>query len=257
MVKLIAKDELQSKFDAVKKSLETVYHIGLGHRAERLEVDSLIPTIPFLEEDKLHLVMEKVMKEGYNVPVISLEHKGKFYIIDGHHRTYTFYVLNKKWIDSLVLEFPEDEEYRAVEEIRLGKMEVKSIGKPQTGSVAKDADETWERAGRMALYFEKIHGVEFTVVSKDVEVNRLVPTQPHVNLSGAKDRMDRNLPIICVECREKSYIVDGHDLAAVAHRDGTEKLNALILVPQQPIDFGMSETAKRWGLESLNDLKVK
>lgn len=257
MERLITQEELQSKFQSIKRSLETIYHVSLGQRNDIVEVERLIPTEPFLEEEKLHLVMDSVMNEGYSVPIVTMEHKGKFYIIDGHHRAYTLYLLGKKMIESIVLRFPEGEEYREVEEISLSDMKVKPIKKDGLGGAANDVHAMWEKAGKIALCFEKIHGVEFTVINKDVGVGSLVPTQPFVEASKLGSYVNREVPIICVEHSGKLYVLDGHNRAAVARREGMKTVGALILVPQQPVEFGIAKTAKSWGLESLNDLKVK
>jgi IMP dehydrogenase len=256
MTKLITREDLPSRVENVKKSLERVYHVKLKTREDILEVDGLIPTEPFLEDDKVKLVMDKVMKEGYNVPIIVLEHDKKSYIIDGHHRAYSYYVLKKSRIDAVVFEFPEEEEYRTVEEIGLGDMKAKSAHKVKPEGQG-NAHDMWEKAGKIALYFEKIHGVEFTVVSKDVEMSKLIPTQPTAESSKVDSYINKNVPIVCVEYDGKTYVVDGHNRAIVAQRGGASQISALILVPQKPIDFGIAHTSDRWGLKSLNDLKIK
>jgi IMP dehydrogenase len=256
MARLITKEDLPLRLKNVKKSLEKIYHVTLKSREDRLEVDDLIPTEPFLEDDKVRLVRDKVMKEGYNVPIIVLEHDKKLYIIDGHHRAYTFYVLKKTWIDAVVLEFPESEEYRIIEEIGLGEMRAKSAHKIKSDEPG-DSHEMWKRAGKIALYFEKIHGVEFTIVSKEVEISKLVPTQPTAESSKVGSYVNKNVPIVCIEYDGKTYVVDGHNRAVVTQKEGASEISALILVPQKPIDFGIARTSDRWGLKSMKDLKMR
>jgi len=63
----------------------------LGKRSkydfDDVPLEQLYPTEDFLENDKLALILMKVVKEGYDVPVITVDCGGEYFVLDGHHRS--------------------------------------------------------------------------------------------------------------------------------------------------------------------------
>jgi IMP dehydrogenase len=63
------------------------------------------------------------------------------------------------------------------------------------------------------------------------------------------------VPIVCVEYRERFYILDGHARAYKAKQMGLNWIRATVLMPAAPIDFGIVKTAEELDLRNL-DLEV-
>ncbi len=57
-------EDVPSRVDSVKCSLEIIYGTKLGVDLEDVPIDRLFPTEDFLENDKLALVLMKVVTEG-------------------------------------------------------------------------------------------------------------------------------------------------------------------------------------------------
>lgn len=261
MTKLITVQDLEQRFQNVKKSLELIYDLEFPIRKEKLDINNLIPTQPFLEKEKLKRVIKKSINENYYVPIIAMEHRGEFYIIDGHHRTYTSFILGKKEIDAIIMKFPDNKQYRILEKIKIGDMRIKLFKKK--GAVVETEVESieiikmWEKAGKTVLNFEKMHDIEFTIVNKKIPVKSLIPTQKFADVSKTEKFLNKDVPIICIEHDGKFYVVDGHNRAFVAKKENLSEINSLILVPERSVDFGIVKTAEKWGLRSLDDLIPK
>ncbi len=55
-----------------------------------------------MSEKKLLVVLQEIV-HGYDAPVIVLEHKGEYYILDGHHRAYARKKLGFSQVESIIL----------------------------------------------------------------------------------------------------------------------------------------------------------
>jgi CBS domain-containing protein len=111
-------------------------------------------------------------------------------------------------------------------------------------------------------FLETQNGVRMKITSADVPIDQLLPSQKEIymdELIGRQFEIKRGLnePLIVVK-RHKGYlIVDGHHRALAAKRLGLKSFKAIILEPNDlDVTFGLEKTAEKWGLKSLDDVKV-
>lgn len=111
-------------------------------------------------------------------------------------------------------------------------------------------------------FLEEQNGIKLKVVNKDVEVDRVIPTQKEVymdELVGRQYELKRGMiePLIVVERRNGYIVVDGHHRILAAKKMGMKTYKAIVLVPNDyDIKLGLEKTAERWGLKSLNDVSI-
>ena len=111
-------------------------------------------------------------------------------------------------------------------------------------------------------FMEKQNHVTMRIHNGEVPISEMIPTQKEVymdELVGRQYEIKRGLnePIIVIK-RHKGYlVVDGHHRIMAAHRLGMTTFNCIILEPSDlDITLGLEVTADRWGLHSLNDVKI-
>lgn len=111
-------------------------------------------------------------------------------------------------------------------------------------------------------FLEKQNGIRMKVVNKEVPVDMIIPTQKEVymdELIGRQYELKRGLnePLILVERIHGYLLVDGHHRVMAAKKLGVEKFNAVVLVPNDmDVRFGLEKTAEKWGLKSLDDVRI-
>lgn len=111
-------------------------------------------------------------------------------------------------------------------------------------------------------FLEEQNGIKLKVVNKDVEVDRVIPTQKEVymdELVGRQYELKRGMiePLIVVERRNGYIVVDGHHRVLAAKKMGMKTYKAIVLVPNDyDTKLGLEKTAERWGLKSLNDVSI-
>jgi len=111
-------------------------------------------------------------------------------------------------------------------------------------------------------FLEQQNGIHLKVVNGDVPVSELLPTQKEVfmdELVGRSYEIKRGLnePLIVVKRRRGYLVVDGHHRVMAAKRMGFATFNAVILAPDDlDVTLGLERTAERWGLRSLDDIKI-
>ncbi|MCL2786093.1 MAG: CBS domain-containing protein [Methanomassiliicoccaceae archaeon] len=111
-------------------------------------------------------------------------------------------------------------------------------------------------------FLEQQNGIHFKVVSGDVPLNELLPTQKEVfmdELVGRSYEIKKGLnePLIVVKRRRGYLVVDGHHRVMAARRMEYAAFNAVILEPDDlDVTLGLERTAERWGLRSLSDVKI-
>lgn len=108
---------------------------------------------------------------------------------------------------------------------------------------------------------ESIHEVELDEERREVEIEGLVPTQEKIyadELEGRSYELKRGLaePLIVIEKGSKRILVDGHHRAIAARRLGIESMDAYVIIVDSEVDLGMEETARKSGLETLDDIEV-
>lgn len=111
-------------------------------------------------------------------------------------------------------------------------------------------------------FLEQQNGLRFKVVNKDIGIDQIIPTQKEVymdELIGRQYELKRGLnePLIVVERRDGYLLVDGHHRMMAAKKLGLKDFKAIVLVPNDyDTKIGLEKTAERWGLHSLDDVKI-
>jgi IMP dehydrogenase len=84
----------------------------------------------------------------------------------------------------------------------------------------------------------------------------LVPTQSQVGKAQVDAIKTLLVPVVCVRYKGKYYVLDGHARSLRALQMGLESVDAMVLFPETPIDYGVAKTAKEMNLKSLKDIKT-
>ena len=111
-------------------------------------------------------------------------------------------------------------------------------------------------------FLEETNGIKMKVANRDIEVDRVVPTQKEVymdELVGRQYELKRGMiePLIVVERRNGYIVVDGHHRILAAKKMGMKTYKAIVLIPNDyDVKLGLEKTAERWGLRTLDDVKI-
>ena len=111
-------------------------------------------------------------------------------------------------------------------------------------------------------FLEETNGIKMKVENKDVEIDRIVPTQKEVymdELVGRQYELKRGMiePLIVVQRRYGYVVVDGHHRIMAAKKMGMKTYKAIVLVPNDYDEkLGLEKTAEKWGLKTLDDVNI-
>ena len=111
-------------------------------------------------------------------------------------------------------------------------------------------------------FLETQNGIRLRATTQDVPTELARPTQKEVyrdELIGRQYELKRGLnePLIVVKRQNGYLIVDGHHRAMAAKELGAKTFRAIVLEPNDMnVSLGLEKTADRWGLHSLNDVKI-
>ena len=111
-------------------------------------------------------------------------------------------------------------------------------------------------------FLEKQNNIHMTVVDADIPISEVLPSQKEVfmdELIGRQYEMKRGLnePLIVIKRMNGYLVIDGHHRAMAAKMMGAKTLKAIVLEPDQMgIKLGLEKTAEKWGLRSLEDVRV-
>ncbi|MBO4503174.1 MAG: CBS domain-containing protein [Candidatus Methanomethylophilus sp.] len=111
-------------------------------------------------------------------------------------------------------------------------------------------------------FMEKQNNVTMRIHNGEVPIAQMIPTQKEVymdELVGRQYEIKRGLnePIIVIKRRNGFLVVDGHHRIMAAHRLGLTNFNCIILEPNDmDVHLGLEITAEKWGLHSLDDVKI-
>jgi len=249
-IELASLEDVPDRVDSVKCSLEIIYGVKLGVALEDVPIARLFPTEDFLENDKLGLVLMKVVTEGYSVPIIAVRRGENFFVLDGHHRSYVSRKLLRKSIKANVLSFPDGACYRDVVKRSLDDLPIKEVAEIDDTIV-----RAWQRTLSILKHYEAMYNIPFFMSVERVFLKDLVATQAYVGRTQVEAIKKLLVPIVCVEHRERFYILDGHARAYKAKQMGLKWIRATVLMPAAPIDFGIVKTAEELDLRNL-DLEV-
>ena len=123
---------------------------------------------------------------------------------------------------------------------------------------------TPEKVAKLSRTLTDLHGVELTQERRSVALGELVPTQAEVyadELDGRRYELERGLaePLVVIDAGGDDgtlYLADGHHRALAADRLGIDEMDAYVIVPAEPLELGMAQTAAEQGLASIDDISV-
>ncbi|MFP4590087.1 MAG: CBS pair associated ParBc domain-containing protein [Halobacteriales archaeon] len=121
---------------------------------------------------------------------------------------------------------------------------------------------TPEKVSKLKRTLERIHSLEFRDERRRIVVDDLVPTQTRVyadELEGRQYELERGLdePLVVIDVDGRLLLADGHHRALAAKRLEVDELEAyVIVVDDTDVELGMEKTARREGLESVDDIEV-
>jgi IMP dehydrogenase len=111
-------------------------------------------------------------------------------------------------------------------------------------------------------FLERQNGLRMRIVNMEIPIDMALPTQKEVymdELIGRQYEIKRGLnePLIVVKRNNGYLIVDGHHRVMAAKRLGAKTFNAIVLEPNDlDVKIGLERTAEKWGLHSLDDVKI-
>ena len=250
-IELSTWESVPRKTESLKKSLEIIYGVNLKTDSFDIPLDRLYPTEDFLENDKLALVFKKIVMEDYDVPIIGVEHGHDYFVLDGHHRSFIAKKLQRKTVKATVFRFPEGTSYRDAPKSSIEDLPIREVSAIEDSIV-----KAWGRILNILKQYEALYHMHFYMKKRRIFLTELSPTQPEV-LKTQVDAITRLLvPIVCIEHGERYYILDGHARCLRAKQLGLESIQAMILLPQVHVDFGIVKTAREMKLENLENITI-
>jgi hypothetical protein len=251
-IELSTRKSVSQKAEGLRRSLEIIYQAELETVSSNIQLDRLYPTEDFLENDKLALVFMKIVQDGYNVPIITVERGKDYFVLDGHHRSFISTKLRREFIKAKVLRFRGDATYRDVPKSCLEDLPIKEVA-PIDDLIVK----AWGRILNILKQYEAVYHMHFYMKEEQVRLKDLSPTQPEV-LKMQVDGITKLLvPIACIRYNNRYYVLDGHARCLRAKQLGVNSIQSIVLFPHMHVDFGIVKTAKEMKLESLEDITIK
>jgi hypothetical protein len=238
-IELATWQSVPKRVDNIARSLEIIYSVKLHVDFEEIPLEQLYPTEDFLENDKLALVLMKVVKEGYDVPIIAVKRGMDYFVLDGHHRSFIYKKLMNKTIKAYVLEFPEGSSYRDVFKRPFEDLRIKEVT-----SIEDPILKAWQRILFVVEHYEAIYNIPFYLREEQVKLKDLVPTQSHVGKAQVDSIKKLLVPIVCVHQEGKYYILDGHARSLRAKQLGLDSIDAMIMIATVQISFGIVKTPR-------------
>lgn len=111
-------------------------------------------------------------------------------------------------------------------------------------------------------FLESSNGIRLHIENMFVPLKEIIPSQKEVymdELIGRQFEIKRGLnePLILVKRRHGYLVVDGHHRVMAARQLGLEKFRSIVLIPNNyDVVLGLEKTAEKWGLRSLDDVKI-
>lgn len=120
---------------------------------------------------------------------------------------------------------------------------------------------TPEKVGKLLRTLENLHDVELRQEHREIELERLTPTQNKVyqdELEGRRYELERGLaePVVVIDNGGELLLADGHHRVLAASRLDFAEMDAYVIVVDEPVDLGMAQTAREEGLDSIEDIEV-
>jgi IMP dehydrogenase len=120
---------------------------------------------------------------------------------------------------------------------------------------------TPEKVGKLMRTLENIHDIEVEERRESVALADLIPTQARVyadELEGRQYELERGLaePLVVIENGDVLLLADGHHRVAAANQLGVEEMDAYVIVVDESVELGMHRTARKEGLERIDDIEI-
>jgi len=120
---------------------------------------------------------------------------------------------------------------------------------------------TPDKVDKLLRTLESIHGVDAREERREVPLAELTPTQSTVyadELEGRRYELERGLaePLVVVETPTELLLADGHHRSTAAQRLDIDRMDAYVIVIDEPVELGMAETARQEGLHSIDDVEA-
>jgi len=217
-LKLASRRDVEVRLHNLVKTLSEIYGsvVLMGERF--LDTASLVLTQPYLESDKLGLVLRETLLNAYNVPVIAiLGEGGVHYVIDGHHR-----VLVNAWLrrrtPSLLLSIPSYAPHT-----RYSLLDISVFNPPDTPSYLL----TWRHMVNTIRFLEKLHGRIAWVWLESLPVESLRPTQ-EIIISRSRLGSVTSDPVLVYYYQGEYYVIDGHTRVCRNVLEGHERVRSVV-----------------------------
>jgi len=115
------------------------------------------------------------------------------------------------------------------------------------------------KVDKLLRTLENIHDVDAREERREVPLAALTPTQGTVyadELEGRRYELERGLaePLVVVETSDTLLLADGHHRSKAASRLDIERMDAYVIVIDEPVELGMAETARQENLDSIDDI---
>ena len=111
-------------------------------------------------------------------------------------------------------------------------------------------------------FMERQNDISMKVSNQEIPLAKVIPTQKEVymdELIGRQYEIKRGLnePLIVIKRQNGFLVVDGHHRVMAAKRLNLENFKAIVLEPNDlNIRLGLEKTAEKWGLYTLDDVKI-
>ena len=83
-----------------------------------------------------------------------------------------------------------------------------------------------------------------------------MPTQQQTRREQVDSIKELSVPILCVKHQDRFYILDGHARSLRAKEVELRFIQAIILSPEEEVDFGIVKTTQRMKLKKMEDVKI-
>jgi len=111
-------------------------------------------------------------------------------------------------------------------------------------------------------FMEQQNGLRMKISNQEIKIKDLIPTQKEVymdELIGRQYEIKRGLnePLIVIKRQNGYLVVDGHHRIMAAKKLKMDSFKAIVLEPSDlNVKLGLEKTAERWGLKTLDDVKI-
>lgn len=253
--KLISPEEALKRGHRIARTLELLYGGPAVVRLQEVPTENLLPTEPFLERTKLGLVLRSVLVENYGAPVVVLKEGARFFIMDGHHRAYVYWLTGRVYIGAITIRVTTMTYNKLRKTWSFWEMGLFNDKAP-----ADPLERLWRFMAGVVHFYTRKSGGAFRLKLEEVALDKLVPTQLFVEservASVKKNRLAEE-PILCLEKEGRTYILDGHARSLIHYEQGADKIEALVLYPIRDVGrLGIERAVEKMGLQTLADVSI-